>query len=322
MDREGIHDFYQQLEVKRSQIEDHREWVMAPCVLAPWTHDSRSDSRASAGISVHDGDTSIYHCFTCHERGPLVRLLERLEQLSGDDYAELKDQFEVSEEFGPPLPAWEKRDRPGQRETLGEPLSEDYMRLYEWPGRYPEARSYLRSRGITAETCKRLQIQYDPDDRRILFPVRDVSGRLYGFSGRAIDHGVNPRIKDYFGLPKRLLLLGAERLQSAVMVLIVEGLFDYAALAQYGFPTVALLGTELTDGKAEVLKQLNLPVYCFTDFDSPGFDAAHGIAQALIRHVPVFEVEYPDHCAHGDDPAKLSRREIEMMIEDAEFFSV
>lgn len=322
MDREGIHDFFQQLDVKRSKIEDQREWVMAPCVLAPWTHDSRTDNKASAGISVHDGDTSIYHCFTCHEKGPLVRLLTRLEELSGDDYTDLKDQFEVSEEFGPPLPAWEKREQLEGRERLGEPLSEDYTRLYEWPGKYPEARKYLNTRGITAETCKRLQMQYDPDDRRILFPVRDVAERLFGFSGRSVDRNTDPRVKDYFGLPKRLLLLGAERLRSAKFVLIVEGLFDYAVLMQMGFPTVALMGTELTQGKTDMLKTLNLPLYCFTDFDTPGFDAGDTIAKALISHIPVFEVEYPDRCRDGDDPAVLSRREIEMMIEDAEFFSV
>ena len=294
---------------------------MCPCVLARWTHQKGGDSNPSFGISVHDESTSIFHCFTCHEKGPLTYLLERLESFTGEDLSGLREQFAVGEEFGPPLREWQGRGRESA-ESIGPPLTSEYLDLYEWPGDFEVAKTYLKGRGITAQTCKRLQIQFDPDEERILFPVFDTSGALYGYSGRAVERGVEPRIKDYHGLPKRGLLLGAHLVGEADKVLVCEGLFDYAWLQQMGFPAVALLGTELTPEKATILKSLRKPVYCFTDCDEPGFDAAESIAAQLIAHVPVFEVEYPVECKIGDDPAVLSQADVEMMIADAELFRV
>ena len=47
---------------------------------------------------------------------------------------------------------------------------------------------------------------------RIIFPVRGREGELYGYTGRAIDEDVQPRIRDYYGLPKRACLLGLDAL--------------------------------------------------------------------------------------------------------------
>jgi len=321
MDRSGIKMVMEEIGVRRSQIIDQPEWVMSPCPLAPWTHQSGRDTRASFGISVHEDDKSIFHCFTCHKRGTLVNLLERLEGYTGDDYTELKAQFSITEDLGPPLGEFGRR-REREQETLGSPISSDYLRVYESPWAWKEARDYLNGRRISPSTCNRLQIQYDPDDRRILFPVFSTDGELYGFSGRAVDQDAEPRIKDYHGLPKRLLLLGSHLIGRAHYVMVVEGLFDYAWLQELGFPAVALMGTELTPGKAEILKQLGKPIYCFTDNDDPGDAAAVSIADQLLAHVPVFGVDYPPGKADGflKDPAELSRTDIEMMIEDAELF--
>ena len=261
MNKEDIVELLEELDARNITVMP--EWVMASCVLAPWTHESGGDSNLSFGISIHPDQDSRFNCFTCHHKDPIVRLIELLDEYSPDDYSYLLDDIAATETLGPVPRKWDQPRKKRSEATLGEPLHPHYADLYDSAHNH----WYMEDRWVSVETCKQLQLKYDPRDsqgaERILFPVFDTDGNLYGYSGRAIDGRVQPKVRDYHGLPKRLLLLGSHLVRDSKFVLLTEGLFDYARGWDLGFPTVASMHSTLTEQQADILLRLNKPVYCF-----------------------------------------------------------
>lgn len=314
MDRAGIHALLKELNARN--IADQGEWVMSACVLAPWTHQSGGDRHRSFGISVKDRDRSIFHCFTCGKKGTLKYLVELLAAHSGEDFEDLIDGLTRGEELGPPASGWSEREVK-ETDRLSAPISPDWMMVYQDPFRHSPAAKYLRSRGISEETCNRLQLRYDMDEQRILFPVFDTTGDLHGFTGRAIKADIEPRVKDYQGLKKRLLLLGGQFLAEwRKRVVVCEGPFDYAKLQEAGIGgAVSTMFAGLTEHQARILTTYNRPVVLFYDNDDAGHRAADQAYEALHRHLPVMRVEYTDH---RKDPGEFSSASLRLMVERAD----
>lgn len=326
MNKEDIMDLMRQLDCV--QITPMAKWVMARCPLAEWTHESGGDTNLSFGISIHDNDISIFHCYTCHKKGPVTKLVELMDQYSPESFLDLLEDLDATETMGPPARQWDNVKRGSQRKTLlGDPLDAQYLEIYD------EAKGhwYLEDRNITDETCNRLQLKFDPEDThgetRILFPVFDPDHNLYGYSGRAIYHNVAPPVRDYHGLKKALLLLGSHRASEAEFILLTEGLFDYARGQQFGYAgTCATLFSSLTNEQADVLIKINKPVYGFFDNDNAGREGSLHAAKVLSKHLPYMAVAWPkqkrwrlgsdEKCIPGDLD-QLHSDEVERMIDRA-----
>ena len=214
--------------------------------------------------------------------------------------------------------------------------------------RYPEARAYLRQRGIyDPNLIERMRIGYAPGAslrahlngcgyrsaaigqaglidslgrdrlfRCITFPLEEA-GSLYG---RAIDcdgwrHRFLPRSKGG--------LYGWRRAQLFQNLILVEGLFDLAALWQAGFPqAVAVLGSHANPAQMAQLEQRRgLRVHVCFDADASGTgQAAARYLGARLRQagVEALRVELPA----GYDPASLfaaglSGQEFQRYLESA-----
>lgn len=300
MDAEGIREFFNELLDRHVSFKREGHWLMTSCPLAPWTHDRGTDSSPSFGVTVEDDEVSVFHCFTCHKKGPLSHLIRLMERYTGEDYGPLKRALKGGEAYGYPLPSYEaakgrRKARKG-RETLPEPPDEMLLDLYDSAAGHP----YLAERKITDETAEQLGLLHDPGDysgaERILFPVYTHDGIFYGITGRAVDRDVELRVKDYHGLPKRLLLLGSERIDRDhdKHVVLVEGLFDYAWVRQCGEPAVASMHANLTEAQVRILQHIGLPVVVFYDNDGPGREATDIVIEKLRGSVPVMRVKYPD----------------------------
>ena len=322
MNEEGIKDLLRALDARNVKREG--KWIMSSCLLAPYTHEKGSDSTPSMGVSIHEDSKSIYHCFTCKEKGTLIHLLEKLEKFTGEDWSDLKDQFGASELFGAPVPAWGRRRRAKDAsERLGEPLSEDYIDLYDPAEGHP----YARERGIFRRTCRDLQLRIDPDNRgveRLLFPVRDPRGRLFGFTGRATDKEGQPKVRDYHGLKKQLLLIGSHRVTPETKrIAITEGPVDWARLCQnLPYPEIVPMGTlfsGLTNAQRAILKSISLPVMNFMDRDAAGQAGARDMAEQLLPHMPFLATKWPEG---RSDAAELTKREARDMAETARLYSL
>jgi DNA primase len=145
---------------------------------------------------------------------------------------------------------------------------------------------------------------YDRFRNRIVFPIRDSSGRVIGFGGRVMDDAL-PKYLNSPETPvynKSRSLYGIFEARQACRkreaVFVVEGYLDAIALHQHGIDnTVATLGTALTLEHVRVLRGLvgeSGVVYLVYDSDNAGMKAAErsvavfskGHAQARILVLP------------------------------------
>lgn len=316
MIRLGIHGGYQT-----------RDWVSYHCPFAPHTHMSGRDRNASFGIKVNERGSSHYYCFTCKKAGPFSALpvdLAGYEETPFDPKAEMLQiiKAETEQGFGlfemaPPV------------DELGDPLDpEMYLSMYEPVMQNAEAREYMQSRGVTEEAAERLNILYDPDDRRVVFPVHDLGGALYGFTGRTIlpesewPNKSYKKSKDYLGLPKKHLLLNIHNYRQGQRIALVEGPFDVAAVQSmieddWNVCPVGLLGSSLLAPKRALLTEVGAPVYLMFDNDVAGdaglygTEKQEGAYQLLVNELPIFIPLYPDGVS---DPGELNKEQLRDML--------
>lgn len=316
MDREGVKEFLKELSGPNTKTVDRGAWVSTHCPLAKHRHGNGTDTNMSFGVKVNDGGISLYNCLACKSKGSLENLLSTLEGYTGDDFSNLKEQVGGSEFLSAALPPWDRRAL--LEDSLGEPVSEDYLDVYDDARGHP----YLKERGISSSTSDDLMLQVDPDNKgveRLLFPVYAENGDFYGFSGRAITPAdAEPRVRDYFGLKKRFLLLGTDILDfnNHDFVALTEGLFDFARMYQHGYPAVASLGSTLSKQQADILLRIGRPVYCFYDDDKAGRKGRDVVTELLAGHVPVLKVRYPRGIGDPGD-IRLMKEDVEAMVDDA-----
>lgn len=295
---------------------------MSCCPLSPYeaAHNYRQERNPSFGISVHDDNTSIFHCFTCHREGPLTFLLTLLGERTGEDYEEEIAELDTSELLGPPIGQWKERGDRRAATNKPEPLGIEYYDLFEPVD--PE-HPYLIERGVTRETCRRLQIGYDPADSdgipRIVFPVFNPDRELMGYTGRATIPDAQPKIRDYYGLPKQHCLLGIHKAKYRPFVCLTEGLFDYAIGQQYGLCAVGSMFSGLTVHQARMLIKLGKPVYGFGDNDAAGQQGMAEAARALSPHLPFMAVRWPEGVG---DVGDLTKAQMWQMVANASLYRI
>ncbi len=290
-----------------------------------------------------------FHCFGCSAHGDAIEFVMRTEGASFIEAVE-KLAAEVGLEVPRASPAAEEAER--RRVDLHDVLDAAQVfyakSLYQPEG--AEGLAYLRRRNLTAETIKNFglgwsgggrgalsrQLQADgattelllaagllrQDEHanptgelffnRVMFPIRDRSGRIVSFGGRILGDG-QPK---YLNGPetavysKRRTLFGLDRARAGVArgdtLVVVEGYMDVIALHQAGFGgAVAPLGTALTEEQLEQLWRLSpLPVLCF-DGDTAGAKAAARAAIAALPHLTPEKSLKICALANGDDPDSL-----------------
>src|SRR6266496_139366 len=130
---------------------------------------------------------------------------------------------------------------------------------------------------------------YDYFRNSIIFPIRDIRGRVIGFGGRALADG-QPK---YLNSPQTLLFeknnvlyaldMARDAIKFAKQVIIVEGYMDAVIAHQYGTKqTVACIGSAITEKHIRQIKKLTKQVTLALDPDAAGIAATeHGIQEAL-----------------------------------------
>ncbi|MBV8821392.1 MAG: DNA primase [Ktedonobacteraceae bacterium] len=146
-----------------------------------------------------------------------------------------------------------------------------------------------RERENTESVVSRDGSVYDYFRNRIIFPIRDIRGRLIGFGGRAMGDG-KPK---YLNSPQTALFekhsvlyaidMARDAIKLAKQVVIVEGYVDAIIAHQYGTKqTVACIGSAITEKHIQQLKKLTKQVTLALDPDAAGSAATeHGIQEAL-----------------------------------------
>ncbi|NIA19939.1 MAG: DNA primase [Xanthomonadaceae bacterium] len=129
---------------------------------------------------------------------------------------------------------------------------------------------------------------YDRFRDRLLFPIRDVTGKVVGFGGRTLS-GAEPKYLNSSESPlfqKRRLLYDLYHAKRAIgeqnEVFMVEGYMDALSLYVRGIDNVvATLGTALSEEHLKLVKRYGDRVAVFFDNDKAGLAAA-------FRSLPIF----------------------------------
>ena len=158
---------------------------------------------------------------------------------------------------------------------------------------------------------------YDRFRNRLMFPIRDVQGRVVGFSGRELDKASDqPKYVNSPETPlfhKGRILFGLDLARQAILrgdgreAIVVEGQVDVIRCHQHGFASaVAAQGTAFTDEHVAMLKRYADSAVLVYDADGAGQAAALKTAQALMRSGMIVRVAV---LPSGDDPDSFLRRE-------------
>jgi hypothetical protein len=262
--------------------------------------------------------------------------------LRNKDYGKYRKWAELAElqaAISRPVPTWESDIATYDEETrteIARPVSVNSTG-------YPRAlgHPYLRERGINWQTVLYADLRYDAFQKRILFPCYDGNESFVGFTGRSTRKGNNktkgndPKVRDYYSLPKRSIFLRVKGASNRLgKRIIVEGLFDYVHLLQSGYHAAsAILGTASTQEKIDLLVKEGDPVYFFMDNDIAGWQSLFGTfgsegqletenawAYQLYREIPVWIVPYKT-VFDGTDPGSLSTEEIHTRVSKAWLFT-
>lgn len=122
---------------------------------------------------------------------------------------------------------------------------------------------------------------YDRFRQRLMFPIRDVSGRVVGFGARTLEPDGIPK---YLNSPqtelfdKSYLLYGLDlakrHIREARQAVIVEGYMDVIQAWQVGYRNVvAQMGTALTEPQLRLLKKYTKRFIIALDADAAGVQA-------------------------------------------------
>lgn len=162
---------------------------------------------------------------------------------------------------------------------------------------------------------------------RVMFPIRDVSGRTIGFGGRTLRS--DKKVAKYFNSPESALYhkgkvlygidLARPEIGKSDRVFLVEGYTDVLAMHQAGVENVvASSGTALTEGQIKLIHRFTKNITVLFDGDAAGIRASlRGIDLLLAAGMNVRVVLFPD----GDDPdsysKKVSPAELRQHVEEA-----
>ena len=264
---------------------------------------------AEASFTVY-GDTERFWCFGCGEGGDVLDFVQRIEGLS------LPEAIQRLEGHRPvsgtaPRPAATRRPKSAAMPPRDPALLTATARFYAGQlRRHPEGQQYLALRGVGRVAAARLGLGYSPGNglrqalestgftgKRIqdsgLFMERGAErfagmvvvpdacgGPVRWLKGRAIRQDVTPRFQ---ALPGPKPVLGLGRLDPAPpLAVVAEGVFDWLALAQWGLPACAALGTQGVERVADALRGCPRVFLAF-DNDDAGREATERLLTLLGR---------------------------------------
>jgi DNA primase len=175
------------------------------------------------------------------------------------------------------------------------------------------SRSLLEKAGLTSrrEGAQGEEALFDRFRNRVLFPIRNLQGRVVGFGGRVLDDSqpkyLNTPETPVFTKGKHLFALDRAKGAGIHSLIIVEGYFDVVAAHQAGVPNVVgTMGTALTPDHLRLIRRISEKVLLIFDPDEAGARAALRTAPLLIEEgISAKVVSLPP----GEDPDLFIRKE-------------
>ena len=262
-------------------------------------------------------DSGTWRCFgECNEGGDIFRFVMKKEGVDfAEALRMLAERAGVKLEPVTPQKKEEEETHQRLRDLLEEAVIFYRHHLLHHPAAQ-EAQNYLQKRGLKPETMESFGIGYAPPgwdttlqhftakgytaedlvnaglvverqegggvyDRfrhRILFPIREMNGKMAGFGARRLNPEDEPK---FLNSPqtelfdKGRLLYGLDAARKAIrtkdQAIIVEGYMDVVVPHQEGFTNVVSpMGTALTEAQLHLLKRFSKRIILALDADAAG----------------------------------------------------
>ncbi|HEX9017967.1 MAG TPA: DNA primase [Anaerolineaceae bacterium] len=306
------------------------------------------NSRTPAFVVFPDSGT--WRCFgQCNEGGDIFKFLMKKDGLDFSQALQaLAQRAGVTLTPLTPEKQAEEDEHERLRTLLEEAVTFYRYHLLQTPGGKPALEYLLQKRGLTQETIEKFGLGYAPESwdavvhhfnakgytpdellqvglvterqsndgvydkfrNRVMFPIRDGSGRMVGFGGRILNPEDQPKFMNSpqtVLFDKGRLLYALDQARKAIraqdQVVIVEGYLDVIALHQGGFSNVVSpMGTALTEDQLRMLKKLTRRIVLALDPDAAG-------QKATLRGLEMAR-QAMDHSAEVSfDPRGLLRNE-------------
>lgn len=263
-----------------------------------------------------DQQRGFYYCFGCQKGGDMIKFVESMENM---DFIQAVNF--ICEKYGIKVNKEWKKSKKGinylykVNQTAMQAFFTNLCNTKEGQ----KAIGYLKKREITQKTIDEFSLGYSMEswnslynmlhaeyadnmlevsglfkknDRgylydayrnRVIFPIKDIHGRVIGFGGRIIDD--SSQEAKYINSPKTSVyekgrnLYGLDITRKYITrensAILVEGYLDALALFQAGVKNVcACLGTALTELQVQLLKRYCMKFYICFDSDSAGVKSA------------------------------------------------
>ena len=303
----------------------------------------------------------FYHCFGCGESGDVIKFVMKYEGLGFVEAAKklaAAANITIEETNSDPQAAARKRQL-----VLHAELAAFYRRCLKTAAEAARARNYLASRDIPDEIAEQFQIGYAPQQAeamlkwaekhhftaeeleaagvlrppkypggrwyspfagRVMFSIRDRSGRVIAFSGRTLETDkTKMRGGKYVNSPETLIFrksdvlyafdLAAGKIANAKPVreaIVCEGQIDVIRCHAAGFSrAIASQGTAFTKEHVQILKKVADAAVLVFDADAAGQKAAIRTggemlaAGLLVRVASLPPGEDPDSLLRTKGPA-------------------
>lgn len=259
----------------------------------------------------------IFKCFGCGTGGNAVKFVQEHQNISfpealrivGDKYnvnipdrelsdderriMQEKESLLISLQAAQELFAGNLKDKEATTFLRSRKFKDETIKAYGLgfaPFVFQNLTNSLTQRGYKTDTLIRAGLVTQKDTRtfdrfinRITFPFHDLSGRIVGFTGRAIKHDdktpkfLNSPDTELFNKSNILFGLHSARqaIQASERVYFVEGQFDVMRMHENGYSnTVCGSGTALTIEQAKLLKRFARTVVMIYDGDPAGVKAS------------------------------------------------
>ncbi|MBN2503753.1 MAG: DNA primase [Bacilli bacterium] len=297
-----------------------------------------------------------FHCFGCGEKGDSINFIQKFKNISYVEALEfLAEKYHIEIERVGSTEIGVSHDRYFR-------INQEAMEFYQLHltnlEKGKNALEYLKQRGLDVHTIRYFEIGYAPADGdalyqhlktkyeeidlltiglinknqsggyydlfrdRIVFPIKDESGHVVGFSSRLYEDKENE--PKYVNSPfteiftKGEIMYNLDRAQSFIRrdkrVVLYEGFMDVIASVKSGVKAaICSMGTQLTQNQARLIKRYTDKVLLCYDGDNAGFEAmAKAIKLLMAEAIEVEIILLPE----GMDPDDFVRKKGQKAFSD------
>lgn len=259
-------------------------------------HKGGKENKPSCGVLLKEKvdrdkkyEAGTVHCYTCGYTADLPQFIADVLGLENSiaGYKWLIGKYNYSAQEREPIEINLYR---GEEQRASYMDEDEVERFYKDLLNSSEACEYIHKRELESWIIDAYKLGYDKEDKTVLFPVRDMQGRVVFYKGRSIagKHFYNAKDVDKSSLVFGLYELCTGHFSQGVAtpdseIWITESEIDALSLISYGKFAVAIMGSHISDEQCRELEKTPFRKFVLaTDNDDAGRKGASQIKRLLI----------------------------------------